>query len=107
MTSAEVVAELERTFTVRGHGLSGHFANGRVSFCGAGERQAIDRGLAELGSRQRLLDVVGWRGVVAMLGSAHMVAALDEQLLRKGLAASARKRLSAAREALVQRGAPP
>jgi hypothetical protein len=44
MTSAEVVSELERSFTLQGHALWGHFANARIVFCTNRERVAVETG---------------------------------------------------------------
>ena len=105
LTSAEVLAGLERSFTVRGHGLWGVFTNGQVQFCGAAERRAFERGLAALGSRRRLVEGRWWRDVTGSLGSPGMLDALDEALRRQGLPAAAQRRLGAAKEALAQRKA--
>jgi len=94
MTSAEVVAELERSFTVRGHALWGHFSNARIAFCSSREQAAVEKGLVALGARPKLTDERQWRDVVLMLGSPTMLDAVNARLSEPDLSPIAKLRLA-------------
>jgi hypothetical protein len=97
----DAVEDLEAEFlghTPRIRAIGAIVTNGHFGFCTKEDRRAFERGVAEIGTRPRLVHEPRYRSFVVTWATDHLLQQVDAQLERTDLTPAARKRLASLRE---------
>lgn len=102
-TPAEALAAVERSITVPGAGIWGHFSNGTTGFCSQKERLEFARGVVALGLRPRLAEEGWWEHMLMLAGPRTSLPEVEARLASPDLNPQARRRLLKAAATLKAR----